>query len=193
MGCTQDELVARGFDVGVGTFFSNIVMFFIILSAALTLHKHGMTHVETSRQAAEALGPLAGRFSAVLYTLGLLGVGLLAIPTLNGSAAYAFAETFDWSEGLDEPYEGAREFYVVLITSIACGMVMDFLNLAPIKALFWTAIINGLLSPFLLIGIYLVATDAKLMRQQPSSGLNRAVVFLTIMAMFGAGVALFVV
>ena len=120
-------------------------------------------------------------------------MGCLAIPTLAGSAAYAFAETFDWSEGLDEPYKGARQFYAVLVISITCGMVMNFLKLSPIKALYWTAIINGLLAPFLLVGIYLVASDRKLKNGQPSSGLTRAVVFLTIVAMFGAGVALFAV
>jgi NRAMP (natural resistance-associated macrophage protein)-like metal ion transporter len=192
-GATTNEILNRKIDVGLGTFFSNVVMFFVILSCATTLHRHGITQITTTKEAAEALRPLAGPFASLVYTVGLIGVGCIAIPTLASSAAYAFAETFDWSEGLDQPYGGAREFYVVLILSIACGIVMDFLNLSPIKTLYWTAIINGLLSPFLLIGIYLVATDAKLMHQQPSSGLNRAVVLLTIVAMFGAGVALFVV
>jgi NRAMP (natural resistance-associated macrophage protein)-like metal ion transporter len=192
-GATTNELLNRKIDVGLGTFFSNAVMFFVILCCATTLHRHGVTQITTTKEAAEALRPLAGPFATLLYTLGLIGVGCLAIPTLAGSAAYAFAETFNWSQGLDKPYKGAREFYVVLVTSLACGIVMDFLKLPPIKMLYWTAIINGLLAPFLLVGIYLVATDAKLMNRQPSSGLNRAVVFLTIVAMFSAGVALFVV
>jgi Mn2+/Fe2+ NRAMP family transporter len=192
-GATANELMNRKIDVGLGTFFSNVVMFFVILSCAMTLHRHGITEISTTKEAAEALRPLAGPFATLLYTAGLIGVGFLAIPTLAGSAAYAFAETFDWPEGLDEPYEGAREFYVVLIASVACGIVMDFLNLSPIKTLYWTAIINGLLAPFLLVGIYLVASDSKLMQGQPSSGLTRAVVGLTIIAMFGAGIALFVV
>ncbi len=192
-GATTNEILNRQIDIGLGTFFSNVVMFFVILSCAATLHRHGITQISTSKEAAEALRPLAGPFATLLYTVGLIGVGCLAIPTLAGSAAYAFAETFDWPEGLDEPYEGARAFYVILIASIASGIVMDFLNLSPLKTLYWTAIINGLLAPFLLVGIFLVATDAKLMQRQPSSGLNRAVVLLTISAMFGAGVALFVV
>jgi NRAMP (natural resistance-associated macrophage protein)-like metal ion transporter len=190
-GATSNEIVNRRIDVGLGTFFSNVVMFFVILSCASTLHQHGITQITTSKQAAEALRPLAGNLATLLYTLGLIGVGCLAIPTLAGSAAYAFAETFDWPEGLDEPYEGAREFYVVLIVSISCGIVMNFLGLSPIRTLYWTAVINGLLAPFLLVGIYLVATDGKLMRQQPSSGSSRLIVAATIVAMFGAGVGLF--
>ena len=191
-GATANEIVNRRIDVGMGTFFSNLVMFFVILCCASTLHLHGVTQITTSREAAEALKPLAGSLATLLYTLGLIGVGCLAIPTLAGSAAYAFAETFDWTEGLDEPYEGAREFYAVLILSIGCGIVMNFLGLSPIKTLYWTAVINGLLAPFLLVGIYLVATDTKLMGKQPSAGLGRAVVLVTIVAMFAAGVALFV-
>jgi NRAMP (natural resistance-associated macrophage protein)-like metal ion transporter len=192
-GATENELVNRGIDVGLGTFFSNVVMFFVILSCATTLHRHGITRIQTTKDAAEALKPLAGSFATLLYTLGIIGVGCLAIPTLAGSAAYACAETFDWKEGLDEPYEGAREFYVVLIASIGCGIVMNFLHLSPIRTLYWTAIINGLLAPFLLVGIYLVATDGKIMKKQVGNRLGRAVVLLTIVAMFGAGVALFVV
>lgn len=192
-GATANEILNRKIDVGLGTFFSNMVMFFVILCCATTLHLHGITQITTTREAAEALRPLAGPFATLLYTLGLIGVGFLAIPTLAGSAAYAFAETFNWSEGLDERYDGAREFYGVLVASIVCGVVMDFMGFSPIKTLYWTAIINGLLAPFLLIGIYLVATDAKLMKRQTSSVLNRALVLLTIASMFGAGVALFVV
>jgi NRAMP (natural resistance-associated macrophage protein)-like metal ion transporter len=192
-GTTTNEILDREIDIGLGTFFSNAVMFFVILCCATTLNRHGITQISTTKEAAEALRPLAGPFATLLYTVGLIGVGCLAIPTLAGSAAYAFAETFDWPEGLDEPYQGARAFYVVLVTSIASGILMDFLKLSPIKTLYWTAIINGLLAPFLLVGIYLVATDVKLMKRQPSSGLNRVVVLMTIVAMFGAGVALFVV
>jgi NRAMP (natural resistance-associated macrophage protein)-like metal ion transporter len=192
-GATSDEILNRKIDVGLGTFFSNLVMFFIILSCATTLHRHGITHISTTKEAAEALRSLAGNFATLLYTLGIIGVGCLAIPTLAGSAAYAFAETFNWKEGLDVPYKGARAFYGIFIASVALGIGMDFLHVEPIKALYWTAIINGLLAPFLLVGIYLAATDMKLMRRQPSSLLNRGVVLITIAAMLGAGAALFVV
>jgi NRAMP (natural resistance-associated macrophage protein)-like metal ion transporter len=191
-GATPREIGDRKLDVGVGTFFSNFVMYFIILTAAVTLHAHGVTKIDTSKQAAEALRPLAGQFAYFLYTAGLIGVGLLAIPTLTGSSAYAFAETFKWKEGLDEPFKGARPFYAVLIFSTLVGIGMDFLNINPVKALFWTAVINGVLAPFLLVGILCVACDRKLMQNQPSSTLSRILVGVTTLAMFAAAIAMFV-
>ena len=192
-GATGKEIIDRKIDVGVGAFFSNLVMYFIILSTALTLHKHGITHIETSKQAAEALLPLAGKFAYLLYTVGLIGVGFLAVPTLAGSAAYAFAETFHWRQGLDQNLKHARAFYAVVILSTLMGIVLDFAGINPVKALFWTAVINGVLAPFLLVGILLVASDRKLMQNQPSSRLSRVVVGITALAMFAAAVALFVV
>jgi Mn2+/Fe2+ NRAMP family transporter len=180
-------------DVGVGTFFSNFVMFFIILTTAFTLHRHGITELETSKQVAEALRPLAGRFATLLYTLGLVGTGLLAIPTLSGSAAYAFAEVFGWRQGIDEHFSHAPAFYMVVASAMASGVALDFANVNPVKALYWTAIINGLLAPFLLTGILLAASDRKLMRGQPSSRLGRVTVGVTAALMFGAAVAMFVV
>src|SRR5215470_1494785 len=176
VGATSREIADRRLDVGTGTFFSNIVMFFIILTTALTLHQHGLTRLETSRQVAEALRPLAGRFAELLYTIGLIGVGLLAIPTLSGSAAYAFAETFGWREGLDRKLRSARYFYGVVILSTAAGICLDFLQINPVQALYWTAVINGLLAPFLLVGILVVASDWTVMKGQPSGWLGRAAV-----------------
>jgi NRAMP (natural resistance-associated macrophage protein)-like metal ion transporter len=191
-GATGKEIQDRKLDVGVGTFFSNLVMFFIILTTALTLHKHGITNIESSKQAAEALAPLVGHWATLLYTVGIVGVGLLAIPTLAGSAAYAFAETFRWSFGLDEKLGNARYFYGVVVLSTAAGIALDFMNVNPIKALYWSAVLNGLLAPFLLVAILLVASDRKLMGDQPSSGLSRAVVALTTLLMFLAGIGMFV-
>jgi NRAMP (natural resistance-associated macrophage protein)-like metal ion transporter len=124
-GATGREINNRKLDVGVGTFFSNVVMYFIILTCALTLHAHGMQNIETSKQAAEALKPLAGSLAYTLYTVGLIGVGLLAIPTLSGSAAYALAETLHWREGLDLPFKSAHYFYGVVILSTLLGIGMD--------------------------------------------------------------------
>jgi NRAMP (natural resistance-associated macrophage protein)-like metal ion transporter len=191
-GATGREIADRRLDVGVGTFFSNLVMFFIILTTALTLHRHGLTHIETSRQAAEALAPLVGRSATLLYTLGIVGVGLLAIPTLSGSAAYAFAETFHWSFGLDQKLRNARYFYAVVILSTVAGIALDFTDVNAIRALYWSAVLNGLLAPFLLIAILAIASDRKIMREQPSSGLSRTVVALTTLLMFGAAIGMFV-
>ena len=192
MGATKREISDRAVDVSVGTFIGNIVMFAIMLTTAMTLHNAGKTDIATSRDAAEALRPLAGNAAALLFTLGVLGTGFLAIPTLAGSAAYAFADTFGWRQGLDEKFEGARAFYVVFVASIACGVAIDFLNVSAIQALYWSAIINGLLAPFLLLGILIVACDRKLMESQPSSLVARLVVGVTVLLMFGAAVAMFV-
>jgi len=192
-GATTAELELRNIDVGVGAFFSNMVMFFIILTTALTLNRHGITHIETSRQAAEALRPFAGNFAAVLFTLGIIGVGFLAIPTLAGSAAYAFAETLGWQQGLNKKLKQARWFYALILTSTGVGVALDFVGVNPVKALYWTAVVNGLLAPFLLVGILVVASDKKLMQGQPSSHLGLAFVAIAAVAMFVAGVAMFLV
>ena len=191
-GTTEGEITNRKLDVGTGAFFSNVVMYFIILTTALTLHAHGITKIETSRQAAEALRPFAGSFAATLFTIGVLGVGLLSIPTLTGSAAYAFAETFRWKQGLDAKFKTARSFYTVIILSTVIGIALDVVHVNPLKALFWTAVINGLLAPFLLVGILLIACDRKIMRNQQSSYLGRVVVVLAMLLMFGAAIGMFV-
>ena len=191
-GATRRELRWRKADVAIGTFVSNLVMFFIILTTALTLHQRGLTQLDTSREVAEALRPLAGRFATLLYTVGLLGTGALAIPTLTGSAAYAFAELFGWRQGIDERFRRAHAFYAVILVSLALGVGMDFANVNAVKALYWTAVINGLLAPFLLVGILVVASDRRLMNGQPSSGLGRVVVAVTTVAMFAAAVGMFV-
>jgi Mn2+/Fe2+ NRAMP family transporter len=191
-GATRQEIADRKLDVGVGTFASNIVMYFIILTTAFTLHKSGVTHIETSRQAAEALRPLAGKFAALLFAAGVIGTGLLAIPTLAGSAAYAFAETFAWRQGLDENLPRARAFYAVFVAAVGIGIALDFLNISPIKALYWTAIINGLLAPPLMLGILIVACDRSIMQRQPSSMLSRLMVGISTALMFGAAIGMFV-
>lgn len=192
MGASPSEILTRKLDVGVGTFFSNLVMFFIIVTTAATLHGRGITDIETTRQAAEALRPLAGSGCFLLFTAGVIGTGLLAIPTLAGSAAYALAETFGWKQGLDEKLEKARAFYAVVLLSIAVGTALDFASINAVRALYWTAVINGLLAPFLLIGILLVSIDPYIMYNQTSSKLGRTVVALTTVAMFIAGIAMFV-
>lgn len=195
---TREETPKRGLidcmmDVGTGTFLSNIVMFFIILTTALTLNKHGITNITTTKEAAEALRPLAGNLAMGLFTLGIVAVGLLAIPTLAGSAAYAFAETFNWALGLNEKLRQAQSFYAVFVLSIVCGIAINFFGIDPVQTLFWSAVINGLLAPFLMIGIFLVGRDNVLMQGQPSSKLNQAGVVLATLLMFAAAVGMFVV
>lgn len=190
VGATREEIRARKADVAIGTFFSNIVMFFIILATAVTLHRHGITHPQSSREVASALTPIAGRFASLLYTIGILGTGALAIPTLSGSAAYAFAEIFGWREGMDEKYHRARAFYTAFAVSIALGMMLPLLGVNPVRALFLSSVLNGLLAPFLLVCILIVAADTKIMEGQPSSMLGRATVTVTTVIMFGAAVGM---
>ena len=136
--------------------------------------------------------PFGGGFATTLFALGILGGGVLAIPALASSAAYALAETFDWRQGLGRSVRGAREFYSVVTLSIVLGIVLDFANVDPIGALFLTSIINGLLAPFLVLGILLVASNRKIMNNQPSSLLSRVVVSLTTLLMFGAAIGMFI-
>jgi Mn2+/Fe2+ NRAMP family transporter len=189
---TSREIVDRKIDVDIGTFFSNLVMFFIILTTALTLHAHGLTDIESSKDAAAALFPLAGKFAGALFTIGIIGVGLIAIPTLTGSAAYALAETFAWREGLDQRFRGARPFYLVIVVSTLIGIAMDFLNVNPVRALYWTAVINGLLAPFLMVAIIWIARDRTVMKGQPSSIPSVVVVSIATLLMFGAAIGMFV-
>jgi NRAMP (natural resistance-associated macrophage protein)-like metal ion transporter len=191
-GATPLELDLRNIDVGIGAFFSNLVMFFIILTTAITLNRHGIVKLETSRQAAEALRPFAGNLAATLFTLGIVGVGFLAIPTLAGSTAYAFAETLGWRQGLNKKLIQAHWFYALILVSTGVGVALDFIGINPVKALYWTAVINGLLAPFFLVAILVVAADKKLMQGQPSTLLGWGMVAVTAIAMFAAGVAMFI-
>jgi Mn2+/Fe2+ NRAMP family transporter len=191
-GATRDELIRRKVDVVVGTFASQVASFFIILTTALTLHAHGLTDLETSRQVAQALQPLAGPFAAFLYTIGLVGVGALAIPTLAGSGAYALAEVFNWRQGIDQRPRRAPAFYGVIVLSLAAGVALDFAHVNPVKALYWTAIVNGVLAPFILVGIVLIASDRTLMQQQPSSRMSQVGVWAAAALMFAAAFGMFV-
>ena len=192
IGAQPYEITRRKIDIAAGTFFSNSAMFFIILATALTLHRAGITKLATSRAVAQALTPLAGRFASLLYTVGLLGTGALAIPTLAGSGAYAFAEIFRWRQGMDEPYHRAPGFYAAFICSVTIGIGLDFAGVNPVSALYWTAVINGVLAPFLLVGILLAASDRQLMKGQPSSMLGRIVVSVTAAVMFAAAIGMFI-
>lgn len=191
-GARTERLRVRRWDVAFGTFFSNLVMYFILLTTALTLHRHGITNINTSEDATAALVPFAGPFAATLFTLGIVGAGLVAIPTLITSAAYALAETFRWRHGLHQEIKAALPFYSVILLSSLVGIALDFTDVSPLKALFWAAIVSGLIAPFLLVGILMVASDRKVMREQPNSWISRLIVGLTALIMFGAAIGMFV-
>jgi NRAMP (natural resistance-associated macrophage protein)-like metal ion transporter len=163
----NDRLVARRIDIAFGTLFSNVAMYFIMLTTALTLHHRGVTNIDTSAEAAAALAPLAGPFAATLFTLGIVGAGLVAIPALITSSAYALAETLGWNHGLHREFHSARPFYSVIILSCLVGVGLDFTNVSPMQALFWASVISGIIAPFLLLGILAVASDCWIMRGNP--------------------------
>ena len=188
---SDEEIGERRADVAAGTIASNAVMFFIILTASITLHAHGTTHIETTRQAAEALRPVAGDFAFLIFTIGLVGTGLLAIPTLAGSAAYAFAETFDWRYGLNERLRRAVPFYAVYVAAIVGGIALNLAGIPAVKALVWSSVVNGLLAPIVLVALLAVIVDKKLMKSQPSPTGMVIVVAITAILMAGAAVALF--
>jgi Mn2+/Fe2+ NRAMP family transporter len=166
-------------------------MYFIILITALTLHRNGITYIQTSEDAAEALRPLAGNLASLLFTLGIIGVGFLAVRIMSASAAYAAAETFGWRVGLNNAFKTARAFYAIMILSKLAGIAIDFANVNAIKALFWAAVLNGLLAPFLLAGILIVATDRKLMRDNPTPLFTTVLIAVTTCAMIGAALGMF--
>jgi len=152
-------------DTYIGMGFSNLVAFFIILSAAATLHKAGITDIQTSAQAAEALRPLAGDFAFLLFSLGIVGTGMLAVPVLAGSAAYAVVECFDWGSGLDKKLHEAKEFYAIIALATVGGVILNFMPIDPFKALFWSAVINGVIALPIMIVMMLLGSSERVMGQ----------------------------
>jgi Mn2+/Fe2+ NRAMP family transporter len=162
-GATGEELADARDDVIVGMTFSNLVQYFIILATASTLYRAGHRDIETSRQAAEALAPIAGRAASLLFSIGLVGSGLLAVPVLAGSASFAIAELRGWRAGLDEPFRRARRFYAVFAAAVAIGIAIDLFSASPIRMLFYSAILNGVVAPPLMIIIMLMANNRRVM------------------------------
>jgi NRAMP (natural resistance-associated macrophage protein)-like metal ion transporter len=150
-------------DSAVGMRFSNLVAFFIILSTAATLHQAGVTNIQTSAQAAEALRPLAGHFAFLLFSLGIIGTGMLAVPVLAGSAAYAVTETFEWRTGLDKKLHEAKRFYSIVALATLGGVILNFTPIDPIKALLWSAVINGVIAVPIMVVMMLLGTQRRIM------------------------------
>ena len=150
-------------DVWTGMFLSNAVMFFIIAACGGILYPNGVTNIESASQAAEALRPFAGDATYLLFALGIIGTGLLAIPVLAGSASYAVAESFRWKEGLNRNLKQAQAFYGVLIISMLVGLSFNFIGLNPIKALIYSAVANGVVAPIVLTLIILISSNKKTM------------------------------
>lgn len=193
-GASNQELRRSRNDVLIGMFFSNLVMYFIILTTASTLHAHGITHIETAQQAAGALKPLAGAGASWLFTIGLIGTGMLGVPVLAGSSAYAISEAMAWRRSLDSHPTWAREFYTVLGAAMALGLALNFLKFNAVKMLFWSAVANGLLAPPLIVVVVLLTSDKKVMGTRVNPPVLRwlgwttaAVMSLAVVAMLVAG------
>jgi NRAMP (natural resistance-associated macrophage protein)-like metal ion transporter len=179
-------------DTYAGMGFSNLIALFILISTAATLHRAGITDIATSAQAAEALRPLGGDFAFLLFSLGIIGTGLLAVPVLSGSAAYAMAETFNWKSGLDLKLLEAREFYAIITLATLAGVALDFTPIDPIKVLFWSAVINGVIAVPIMVVMMLMADDPNVMGPFTVTRRLKALGWLATWTMGAAVVAMFV-
>ena len=178
-------------DVGFGMLVANVGFYFVVLTAAATLHASGLTHVQTAAQAAEALQPLAGSGAALLFALGLIGTGLLAVPVLAGSVAYASAELFGWPEGIGKTFRQAPQFYGVIALATAGGVAIVFSPLTEIQALFVAAVVNGVIAPVLLVFLLLAAGDRSVLGEFRSTRTMLVLGWLTAGAMALAALGLF--
>ena len=151
------EISRMRFDTYIGMGYSNVISLFIIVATAATLNAHGITNIQTSAQAAEALRPIAGVFTFALFAAGIIGIGLLAVPVLAGSGAYALGEAFGWPTGLERKPLDAKAFYATIAVSTLIGILINFVGLDPIKALFWSAVVNGVVAVPLMVIIMLMA------------------------------------
>ena len=191
-GATDEELRAARTDVLSGMFFANIVMYFIVLTTAATLHASGQTSIETAQQAAEALRPLAGRGAYLLFTIGIVGTGMLAVPVLAGAAAYAVAEAEQWKhDSLEDRPRLAPRFYAVVAVAMLLGLGLNFFGFNAVKMLFYSAVLNGILAPPLILLVVLLNGNPKIMGSRVSSRPLRYLGWATVVIMTAAAVAMF--
>ena len=190
-GLRLSELRAARTDVLVGMAFSNLVMYFIILTSAAVLHGHGRTGVQTAAEAAAALAPLAGPFAFIVFSVGLIGAGLLAIPILTGSATYAIKEFLGLPGSLASTPRQRPTFYIILTLATVAGVAMNFMHLDPIRALFLAAVINGVVAPPLLLLIVLLGRDPAVMKRYVSGTLSLVLTAIATVFMALAAIAMF--
>jgi NRAMP (natural resistance-associated macrophage protein)-like metal ion transporter len=177
------------FDTAIGMLVSNIIAIFIIYATAATLHASGQTDIQTSSQAAEALRPIAGKLTFVVFAIGIIGTGLLAVPVMAGSGAYALAETFRWEEGLNRRLFEAKAFYGAIAASTLLGIALNFTRLNPVKALYWAAVVNGVLAAPVMAAVMLIAGNKRVMGDcklpRPLMILGWAATFIMLAASVG--------
>jgi len=177
-------------DVDFGMLFSNLVMFFIILTTGSVLFKGGIHKIDTVEQAAQALKPLAGRAAYLLFATGVIGTGLLAIPVLSGSLSYIVTESFGWKEGLDKKFQKAKAFYIIIAISLILGLSMIYFGISPIKALIYSAILYGLTAPVLIAIILHISNNKKIMGKNINGRISNILGFAALSLMTADGIML---
>jgi len=177
-------------DVDFGMLFSNVVMFFLILTTGSVLFNGGIHQIDTVEQAAQALKPLAGNFAYLLFAVGVIGTGFLAIPVLSGSLSYIFTETFGWKQGLDKKFHQAKAFYVIIAISLILGLALNYMGLSPIKALIYSAILYGLTAPILIVIILHISNNKKIMGKHTNGKISNFLGFAALALMSVAAVVL---
>jgi NRAMP (natural resistance-associated macrophage protein)-like metal ion transporter len=190
-GATAAELRESRNDVVTGMFFSNLIMYFIILTTAATLHAHGKTTITTAQDAAEALRPLAGRGAYWLFSLGLIGAGMIGVPVLAGSSAYAVTEASAWRGSLADRPGLARGFYAVIAVGLALGLALDYAGFNAVSMLFWAAVLNGVLAPPLIVMVVLLTSSRKVMGKRSNPLWLASLGWITVAVMTGASLARF--
>jgi NRAMP (natural resistance-associated macrophage protein)-like metal ion transporter len=190
-GATNDDLRKSRTDVLTGMFFSNLVMYFIILTTAATLHAQGKTSIDTAQQAAEALKPLAGNFAYLLFTLGLIGTGMLGVPVLAGSAAYAISEARVWRGTLEDKPRMAKKFYAVVAVSMLVGLLLNYVGIHAVRMLFLAAVLNGVLAPPLIVLVVLLTSNKKVMGKRVNPPVLKWLGWATAVIMAAAAIGMF--
>ena len=190
-GRMRNEIGTMYTDVRVGMIFSNIITFFVMILAASTLFSHGFSEVSTIEEMAVILQPLAGHYTNFLFLIGIVASGILAIPVLAGSAAYAIAETIGWRVGLDYTFGKARQFYVVLILATLLGIAIPALGLQPVNILYYTGIIFGLVSPFIIALVIHMANNPKIMGKYTNRLLSNTIAYILFLIMTSSIIAMF--
>lgn len=188
-GASDQEMKDMRTDVWSGMFLSNLVMFFIIAACAAILFPQGVTQISSAAQAAEALRPFAGEATFFLFAIGIVGTGMLAIPVLAGSASYALSESFGWGGGLGKTLKQAHGFYGVIIISMLIGLAMNFIGLNPMKALIYSAVLNGLIAPIVLVLIVQLSANPKIMGPRTNKPLTTFLGWIIVILMNLAGLA----
>jgi NRAMP (natural resistance-associated macrophage protein)-like metal ion transporter len=195
---TKKEIKIMKADVAIGMFFSQLIMWAIMVTAAGGLHTHGITDIQTSEQAAKALEPVvksfpySGQISKLIFAFGIIGTGMLAVPVLAGSSAYALSDTFGWKQGLFKKFKKARAFYLVIAASTVIGLWINFSNIDPIKALVYTAVINGVVAVPILFTIMKIANDKNILGKRVNGRATNTIGWITVVIMAAAVVTMFV-